>query len=179
VARVGKNRNSCRIFVVVLLRNAHLEDREGDRRVTLRCLLGACGWHWQEKVSCSATKMLVILTVKFVGPCHHNMAHPWGCELIRRPPDVEGSCEYEGVSKSSRTGRLARELQMVQLYATKRSCIAIFWVSLVSFATMILCIASQWVFIVVSLSIQPGNFWIHPRILNRESRAADKRWSSS
>jgi len=32
---------------------------------------------------------------------------------------------YEGVSKSSRIGRLERELQMVQLSATRRSCIAI------------------------------------------------------
>jgi hypothetical protein len=32
---------------------------------------------------------------------------------------------YEGVSKSFRTGRLERELQMVQLSATKCSCIAI------------------------------------------------------
>jgi hypothetical protein len=33
--------------------------------------------------------------------------------------------EYEGVSKSSRTGRLKRELQMVQLSATRYNCIAI------------------------------------------------------
>jgi hypothetical protein len=32
---------------------------------------------------------------------------------------------YEGVSKSFRTGRLKRELQMVQLSATRYSCIAI------------------------------------------------------
>jgi hypothetical protein len=32
---------------------------------------------------------------------------------------------YEGVSKSFRTGRLERELQMVQLSATRCSCIAI------------------------------------------------------
>jgi hypothetical protein len=58
---------------------------------------------------------------------------------------------YEGVSKSFRTGRLARELQMVQLSATRCSCIAILWVSIVSFATITLCVASQWVFIVVSV----------------------------
>jgi hypothetical protein len=34
---------------------------------------------------------------------------------------------YEGVSKSFRTGRLARELQMVQLSATRCSCITIFF----------------------------------------------------
>jgi hypothetical protein len=56
---------------------------------------------------------------------------------------------YEGESKSFRTSRLERELQMVQLSATRRSCIAILWVSLVSFAAVTLCVASQWVFIVV------------------------------
>jgi hypothetical protein len=33
--------------------------------------------------------------------------------------------KYEGVSKSFRTGRLEQELQMVQLYVTRCSCIAI------------------------------------------------------
>jgi hypothetical protein len=60
---------------------------------------------------------------------------------------------YEGVSKSLRTGRLERELQMVQLSATRFSCIAILWVSLVSFAAVTLCVASQRVFVVVSVSI--------------------------
>jgi hypothetical protein len=32
---------------------------------------------------------------------------------------------YEGVSKSFQTGRLERELQMVQLSATRCSCIAV------------------------------------------------------
>jgi hypothetical protein len=70
----------------------------------------------------------------------------------------------ECVSKSFRTGRLERELQMVQLSATRCSCIAISWVSLVSFAAITLCVTSKRVFIVViSLSTQFGNFWIHPR----------------
>jgi hypothetical protein len=56
---------------------------------------------------------------------------------------------YKGVSKSSRTGRLERELQMVQLSATRCSYIAILWVSLVSFATITLCIGSRQVFVVV------------------------------
>jgi hypothetical protein len=56
---------------------------------------------------------------------------------------------YDGVSKSFRTGRLERELQMVQFSATRFSCIAILWVSLVNFAAITLCIASQRVFIVV------------------------------
>jgi hypothetical protein len=56
---------------------------------------------------------------------------------------------YEDVSKSFRAGRLERELQMVQLFDTRCSCIAILWVSLVSFAVITLSVASQRVFIVV------------------------------
>jgi hypothetical protein len=61
---------------------------------------------------------------------------------------------YEGVSKSFRTGLLERELQMVQLYATRCTCIAILLVSLVSFAAISLYIAPQRVLIVVSV------YWI-------------------
>jgi hypothetical protein len=46
--------------------------------------------------------------------------------------------KYEGVCKSFRTGRLERELQMVQFSATRCSCVA-----LVSFAAITLCVASQ------------------------------------
>jgi hypothetical protein len=54
---------------------------------------------------------------------------------------------------------------MVQLSATRCSCIAILWVSLVSLAAITLCDASQRVFIVVYFVItQPGNFWIQPRM---------------
>jgi hypothetical protein len=56
---------------------------------------------------------------------------------------------YECVSRSFRTGRLERELLMVQLSATRCSCIAILWGSLVGFAAISLCVASQRVFIVV------------------------------
>jgi hypothetical protein len=56
---------------------------------------------------------------------------------------------YDGVSKSFQTGRLERELQMVQLSATRCSWIAILWVSVVSFAAIRLCVASQRVFVVV------------------------------
>jgi hypothetical protein len=62
--------------------------------------------------------------------------------------------------------RLERELQMVQLSATRCSRIAILWVSLASFDAITLCVASQRVFIVaavISLSTQSGNFWIHHR----------------
>jgi hypothetical protein len=46
---------------------------------------------------------------------------------------------------------------MVQLSATRCSCIVILWVSLVSFAAITLCIASQWVFIVVSVYFVIGS----------------------
>jgi hypothetical protein len=75
-------------------------------------------------------------------------------EADHSPPssaEVNSAWSYEGVSKSFRTGRLERELQIVQLSATRCSCIAILWVSLVSFTAITLCIASQWVFIVVSI----------------------------
>jgi hypothetical protein len=49
---------------------------------------------------------------------------------------------YEGVPRSFRTGRLEREMQMVELSATR--C------SLVSLAAITLCVASQRVFVVVS-----------------------------
>jgi hypothetical protein len=68
---------------------------------------------------------------------------------------------YEGLSISFWTGRLELELQMVQLSAARCSCIAILCVSLVSFATITLYVASR-VFVVINLSTQCGNFWIHP-----------------
>jgi hypothetical protein len=55
----------------------------------------------------------------------------------------------KSVSKSFRTGRLERELQVLELSATRCSCIDVLWASLVSFAAITLCVASQRVFIVV------------------------------
>jgi hypothetical protein len=92
----------------------------------------------------------------------------WVCQEVKACWILSHSVSYEGVSKSFRTGRLERELQMVQLSASRRSCIAILWVSLVSFAAVTLCVASQRVFIVVSIYFvmtQSGSFWIHPRRL--------------
>jgi hypothetical protein len=40
---------------------------------------------------------------------------------------------------------------MVQLSASRRSCMAILWVSLVSFAAITFCVASQRAFIIVSV----------------------------
>jgi hypothetical protein len=65
---------------------------------------------------------------------------------------------YEGVSKSFRTGRLERELQMVQLSATRCSYIAILSVSLVSFVAVTLCVASQRVLIVFRYRLSPETF---------------------
>jgi len=56
---------------------------------------------------------------------------------------------YDGVSKSSRTGLLERELRIVQLSDTRYSCIAILWVSLMSFVAIILYVTSQWVSIII------------------------------
>jgi hypothetical protein len=50
---------------------------------------------------------------------------------------------------SFRTGRLERELQMVQLSAIRCSCTAILWVSLASPTAITLCVSSQRVIIVV------------------------------
>jgi len=47
------------------------------------------------------------------------------CHFIQLFPEAVLFPMYEGVSKSFRTGRLERELQMVRLSATKCSCIAI------------------------------------------------------
>jgi len=73
---------------------------------------------------------------------------------------------YEGVSKSFRTGRLERELQMVQLSATECGYIVILWVSIVSFAAITLWRGQQRVIPKVSIYFvmtQSGNFWIHNR----------------
>jgi len=83
-----------------------------------------------------------------------------GVKRLRREADHSPSSNtevtnawglYEGVSKSFRTGRLERELQMVQLCAISCSCIASLWVSLVSFAAVALYVASQRVFVVVAV----------------------------
>jgi hypothetical protein len=60
---------------------------------------------------------------------------------------------YQGVSRSFQTGCLEQELQMVQLSATRCSCVAILWASLVSSAAITLCVASQQVFIIVAYFI--------------------------
>jgi hypothetical protein len=56
---------------------------------------------------------------------------------------------YKGISKSFQTGCMEWELQILQLSATKCSCIAVLWISLVSFVAITLCVASQWAFIII------------------------------
>jgi hypothetical protein len=65
-------------------------------------------------------------------------------------PNYEGE-QYLNVSKSFRTDRLERELQIVRLSATRCSCIAITWVNLVSFAAITLYVASERVILKVSV----------------------------
>jgi hypothetical protein len=59
---------------------------------------------------------------------------------------------------------------MVQFSATKCSCIAILWVSLVSFAaiTFVLLLSECLLLLLlfISLSTPSGNFWIHHRVWN-------------
>jgi hypothetical protein len=85
----------------------------------------------------------------------------WPKHLIRK------ASTYESVTKSFRTGRLERELQMVQLSATTCSCIAILWVNLVRFTVITLRLAFNkcllLLLLFISLWTQSGNFWIHFR----------------
>jgi len=86
---------------------------------------------------------------------------------------ARNSCTHEGVTKSFLTGHLEQELQMVQLSAIRCSCITILWISLVSFATITLCVASQWAFIVVKHIYHYGlspDFRIHPLTKQSEQK---------
>jgi hypothetical protein len=70
--------------------------------------------------------------------------------------------KYEGVSKSFRTGRLERELQIVQLSATRCSCVSILWVTLVSFTAITYCL--------LGYRLSPEDFWKRPRKQVRKPR---------
>jgi hypothetical protein len=83
-------------------------------------------------------------------------SHSFWWSLIPDSCKYTADLTYEGVTKSFCTGRLERELRMVQLSATTCSCVAILWVSLVSFTAITLCVASQQVFI--SLWLSPETF---------------------
>jgi hypothetical protein len=75
------------------------------------------------------------------------------------------------------TGRVERELQMVQLSATKCSCIAILWISPVSFAAIILLVASQRVFIVVRVEYVIDS--VRKRLVTPSCFAIDSQVSQS
>jgi len=83
---------------------------------------------------------LRLLSIPSINPVHARLSAKSRLIMMQE--------KYEGVFKRFRTDRLERELQMVQLSASKCSRIAILWVSLVSFATVTLSVASQQVFIV-------------------------------
>jgi hypothetical protein len=75
-------------------------------------------------------------------PQHYTASRRRRNRLECYPEMSDSTLTHEGVSRSFRTGRLERELQMVQLSATSSSSIAILWVSTVNFAAIILCVAS-------------------------------------
>jgi hypothetical protein len=72
-----------------------------------------------------------------VGPCENGKEHSVSVKsgkyldllseykLLKKDSVIQNNLLYEGVSKISRTRHLERELQMVQLPATRYSCIAI------------------------------------------------------
>jgi hypothetical protein len=85
--------------------------------------------------------------------CHTICSH---CRIQKFSPVLEyvnGKFPdlYEDVSKSFRTGRLQRELKMVQLSATRCRCVTILWVSLENSAAITLCVSSQLVIPKVSI----------------------------
>jgi hypothetical protein len=75
--------------------------------------------------------------------------HSPTAEVMTHLLHLQTTCE--GVSKSFRTGRLERELRMVQLSATKCSCMVILWISLVTFSAITLWVTPQRLFIFVSV----------------------------
>jgi len=69
---------------------------------------------------------------------------PWFCKFRSVPiiSIIINNSEYiESVSKSFRTGHQELELKKIQLSAIRCSCIAILWVSLVSYASITLRVA--------------------------------------
>jgi hypothetical protein len=102
---------------------------------------------------------------KTVTSLKHNNSFTFACRLSMLNSNDTCYIMYEDVYEIFRTDRLERELQMVQLSATWCSFIAILWVSLMSFASVTLCVASQQVFIVAVFlflyRLSPETFWYH------------------
>jgi hypothetical protein len=102
-------------------------------------------------------------TAAFISTIFVNSNKKWLCQHMQknmRPAfqHEHSTVKYDGVSKSFRTGRLEQELQMIQLSATRCSCITILWVSLVSFAAITLSVVFQRVFIVVYFVIDTPSY---------------------
>jgi hypothetical protein len=93
----------------------------------------------------SRTSWVVFMNFSSPHTCYVSRPHPPTCTALFRLYTIYQGWKgyYEGVSKSFRTGCLERELQMIKLSATRCSCIAILWISLVSFAAINLCVASE------------------------------------
>jgi hypothetical protein len=72
--------------------------------------------------------------------CNHSVQNLLSSSLLFKNVKIK---IYEAVSRSFRTDRLERETQIVQLSATRCSCIDILWVSLVSSVAITLCVAPQ------------------------------------
>jgi hypothetical protein len=93
-------------------------------------------------------------TNNFVSALFHTVLHICSTNLTVCPMHASSQMtsnkfECQGVTKSFPTGRLEREMQMVQNFATRCSFIAILWVSLVTFSAITLCGACQQMFTVV------------------------------
>jgi hypothetical protein len=79
-----------------------------------------------EVISINCSKIVELRISKGVVPRHYQWVLVTDQnDSLRMSCLFQLSAIYEGVSKSFRTGRLERELQMVQLSATRCSCIAI------------------------------------------------------
>jgi hypothetical protein len=109
--------------------------------------------------SCFSEKLIVTQLVKLFSFYRtkrfitvFTTARHWFLSWARRiqsttPNSISLKIHLNGVSTSFWTGRLERELQMVQLSVISCSCIAILWVSILRFAAITLCVVSQRVFI--------------------------------
>jgi hypothetical protein len=84
---------------------------------------------------------------------------------------------YEGVYKFSGLAAWSENCKWYSSLPLVALCIAILWVSLVTFSAITRCVASQRVLIVAVVYFfidSSGNFWIHPRIYFRvPKKAAD------
>jgi hypothetical protein len=110
-------------------------------------------WRWEKSENCGSSDWAMLsisVWVHFVPKCHsQHFVLTQTMFVLPSEWTLIFTTIYEGVSKSFRTDRLERELQMVQLSATRCNCIAILWVSLVNFAIITLCVASQRDFVVI------------------------------